>query len=189
MRLLIVSLLIVLAGCDRQSASSEQAEPAAENGKAIAKDGSGLDRSHAGEALPNVVLIDPDGNRVALNSLKGKPILLNLWATWCAPCVKEMPTLDALAAASGDKLVVIPASQDSQPDRVAPFWKDKGFKNLRPWLDPEAELYGGMGIPQLPATIYYGADGKEQWRYVGDLDWMGDEAKAMLAGPSPAAAH
>src|SRR4051812_5478311 len=73
----------------------------------------GLDRSHAGEPVPETAFEDPEGEPASLADFRDKPLLLNLWATWCAPCVGEMPTLDALAGREGERLQVVTISQDS----------------------------------------------------------------------------
>lgn len=119
-----------------------------------------------------------------LNSgaLSGKPVLLNLWATWCAPCVEEMPTLDALAGDYAGKLRVVTASQDLEgAARVAPFFTAQKFAHLEPWLDPENSLssaLGGEGV--LPTTVLYDASGQEVARVVGGFDWQSAEAKALV---------
>src|SRR3546814_14544088 len=71
-----------------------------------------VDRSHKGEAAPTVTFTAPDGKTVTLADFKGTPVLLNLLATWCAPFVAELPTLDALAVQKGAALKVLPVSQD-----------------------------------------------------------------------------
>ena len=112
---------------------------------------------------------------------KGKPLLVNLWATWCAPCVAEMPTLDALAAKQGQAMTVIAVAQDLQGAAVVDPWFQKaGLKALQPYLDPENGLLDAAA-GALPTSIFYGADGKELWRVIGAIDWQGDEAKALLA--------
>jgi thiol-disulfide isomerase/thioredoxin len=117
---------------------------------------------------------------VTLAAYRGTPVLLNLWATWCAPCVKEMPTLDALAAREGAKLKVVALSQDLEPEKVAPFWAKGGYKAIRPATDPKLAFSTGLGA-NLPTTILYDAGGKEVWRFTGSTDWAGDEAKARIA--------
>src|SRR3569623_1635470 len=100
--LLSLTLPIVLAAaaCDRQSGDKAQ-QPQAAASPAPSADEEALpgtlDRSQAGEALPKATVEGPNGLKLDLAGLKGAPILINLWATWCAPCVKEMPTLDQLA--------------------------------------------------------------------------------------------
>ena len=178
--------LAALAGCDRQSSGSAQqqeaaapatpAEPAGPAGK--------IDRSHAGQAAPALSFLDPSGKQLALASLKGAPVLLNLWATWCAPCKAEMPTLDKLAGDEAGKLRVVTVSQDLKgAAEVAPFFAQQHFAHLEPWLDPDNNLgfkLGG-GSAVLPTTVLYDRDGKEVWRVVGGFDWSSAEARNDIA--------
>ena len=107
-------------------------------------------------------------------------MLLNLWATWCAPCVAELPTLDALAAQAGG-LRVIAVSQDMETAKVAGFLKNRGISHLDPWLDEKADLSFRLGAATLPTTVLYDAQGREVWRFAGGNDWAGEEARKLLA--------
>jgi thiol-disulfide isomerase/thioredoxin len=176
--LLLVSALAV-AGCDRQSQPQQQADAGAAN-VAAPQAGGQVDRSHKGEAAPALAFLDPSGAKVTLATFRGRPVLLNLWATWCAPCVKEMPTLDALAGAQGGKLQVVTLSQDFEGAKaVAPFFAKARFRHLRPYLDSDAAFSMTMGL-NLPATILYDRAGREVWRKLGDTDWNGPQAAALL---------
>lgn len=187
--------LALLAGaCDRASAPNEQGEanvaaedasaPAPDEAVASAPSAAGTyDRSHKGEAAPAFGFTDPDGKAVTLAAYKGKPVLLNLWATWCAPCVKEMPTLDALAAKAGTTLHVIALSQDLDAAKVQPFWTKGGYKALRPSSDPKLAFSTGLGA-NLPTTILYDAAGREVWRFTGSAEWNGEEAAKMIGEAS-----
>lgn len=183
MRSAIVFLLLgasVIAGCDRQSAPGSQAN---ESANAIAPAGAPagkVDRSHKGEAAPDIAFTGPDGKKLTLADFRGKPVLLNLWATWCAPCVKEMPTLDALAEAKGDAMQVLTVSQDFEGRaKVDPYFAKAGFKRLKPWLDTEAAFSLGLGL-NLPTTILFDAEGREVWRVAGEMDWSGAEAAQLV---------
>lgn len=192
---------LLAAGCDRQSSPKEQANATAEalRNASVEQDASipapdevvgttavpaaatgTFEASHKGSAAPDFAFTDPAGKPVTLAAYRGKPVLLNLWATWCAPCVKEMPTLDALAARDGAKLQVIALSQDIDAAKVAPFWTKGGYAALKPSTDPKLAFSVGMGA-NLPTTILYDASGKEVWRLSGSIDWAGPEAKAKLA--------
>lgn len=141
-----------------------------------------IDRSHKGSTLPEFTVSDPDGGTLDLPSLKGKPVLINLWATWCAPCVTELPTLDALAGRADIDLQVLTVSQDSgAPETVRAFLQDRGFSRLPTWLDPQNDLTFHYATGTLPTTVLYDADGKEVWRYVGGHDWNSAESQEMLA--------
>ncbi|MGL4301888.1 MAG: TlpA family protein disulfide reductase [Sphingomonas sp.] len=139
-----------------------------------------IDRSHKGEAAPSVGFADPQDKQVTIASFKGKPVLVNLWATWCAPCVAEMPTLDKLAAARAGKLTVLTVSQDMDgQSKVLPFFEKGGYKTIKPYIDAQ----NGLGIAykaNLPTTILYDASGHEVWRASGGMDWTGKDAEALL---------
>ncbi|MEA1072546.1 TlpA disulfide reductase family protein [Sphingomonas sp. LY160] len=178
--------LTVVAGCDRQKPAAPQAPV---EGPTSSK---GVDRSHRGEAAPTVAFNDPDGKSITLAALAGKPVLVNLWASWCAPCVKELPTLAALQASQGadGPLTVIAVSQDMGPkSSVDAFLQGKGIARFAAYHDPEMKLTDALGVQVMPTTILYDGAGKEVWRFVGDQDWSGAEAKALLAEVSPEAAR
>ena len=181
MRLIPLLLaLVALAGCDRQKAEGPQANDAA----APAMVEQGVDRSQKGKAAPDTIFNDPDGGEISLAEFEGAPLLVNLWATWCAPCVKELPTLDRLAAAQATdgRLGVIAVSQDMGPQHsVAAFLDKLGTRHLGAYHDDKMALSGALGVQVMPTTILYDADGREVWRYIGDLDWSGDEAARLLA--------
>ncbi len=178
---LTIAFALVLAGCDRESAETAQPEgAAAESGETLTGK---VDRSFAGEAIPAVALTDPEGATLSLANLSGKPVLVNLWATWCVPCVTEMPLLDELAGELGGSVTVLTVSEDLQgAEKVVPFFAEHKFANLPQWMDPKSELavqYGGSA--GLPLTVLYDAQGKELWRVAGGFDWSSAEAREMIA--------
>ncbi len=169
--------MLLAGGCDRQG--NPPAQPQGETPGAKPATGV-VDRSHRGSALPDFTLADPAGKTLRLASLAGKPLLVNLWATWCAPCVAELPTLQKLAQQG--KLRVLTVSQDmGEPEKVASFLKERGGPALEPWLDPKNDLSFHYATGTLPTTIYYDAKGREVWRYVGEQDWAGTQAAELLA--------
>ena len=186
--ILAVLLAGSVAGCDRQKQTDGQAAGSQANiSPGEAKDGKldhfehVVDRSQKGKAAPTVSFRGPDDAAVTLATFRGKPLLVNLWATWCAPCVAEMPTLDAFAAKSGDRMTVIAVAQDLQGAEVVDPWFQKaGLKVLQPYIDPQNGLLDAANSA-LPTSIYYDAEGRELWRVVGAIDWQGAEAKALLA--------
>ena len=141
--------------------------------------GAGLDRSQAGKPLPELTIKDPDGEDVTLASLGGKPLLINLWATWCAPCIKELPTLAKLSEQPG-AVQVVALSQDMQPQANVAAFLDEGKIGLEAYQDPDMGMSSALGVQILPTTVLYGSDGKEIWRYTGDLDWTGPKAAELL---------
>jgi thiol-disulfide isomerase/thioredoxin len=181
MRLLALALAIVaLTACSKPEQPANQAQPAA----AEAGPQKGVDRSHKGKAAPDVVFTNPDGGDISLASFHGVPVLVNLWATWCAPCVKELPTLDRLAQAHAvdGALGVIAVSQDSGPHpSVVAFLGKLKIKDLGAYQDSKMGLSGALGAEVLPTSILIDAEGREVWRYVGDLDWTSPEAARLLS--------
>ena len=182
---LISCALLAVAACNKpaQPPTNETA-PAAESGPV-----KGIDRSHKGQPAPSARFNDPDGREISLADFKGVPVLVNLWASWCAPCVKELPTLDRLAAAHRDdgQLGVIAVSQDSGPqESVDAFLAKLKVVDLGAYHDPKMSLSGALGPDTvLPTTMLFDAEGKEVWRYVGDLDWNSPEAAKLLAEAGP----
>jgi thiol-disulfide isomerase/thioredoxin len=176
MRSAVFPLLLLLAACGKEA----PAPPPKGEAPAAAKAGA-VDRSHAGSAAPNTVFENPDGEKVTLAEFRGTPVLLNLWATWCAPCVKELPTLDALQEREGKRLQVLTVSQDTEGRAKVEAFLAKGkYRTLEAWLDGEMGLMSALGVTTLPTTILYDANGREVWRVAGDKDWMGAEAAALL---------
>ena len=178
---LTCAIALLAGACDRQS--TEPAQQQENSAEANAEELTGtLDRTHAGAALPEVTVTDPAGTKLNLAEASGKPMLLNLWATWCAPCVVEMPMLDAIAGEMGDRLRVVTVSEDMKgAEVVVPFFEQKGFANLPHWMDPEMDLaFGFGGGASLPLTVLYDAEGKEVWRMIGGFDWSSDEARALI---------
>ena len=178
---LTLATALMLGGCDRESGgAAQQEESAAAEKETLTGE---LDRSHAGSEIPAMVVTDTQGIALDLAQLGGTPVLLNLWATWCAPCVVEMPMLDTLANETQGELRVITISQDLQgAEKVAPCFAEREFRHLQSWLDPDSELashFGGGGAV-LPTTVLYGADGKEIWRMIGGYEWLSDEARALV---------
>lgn len=183
LRALIV-LLLAVGACDRQSPPTPQGNVSAPAPppSASAKPAGVLDIAQRGAAMPGDAFVTPGGKKATLADFKGAPLLVNLWATWCGPCVEEMPSLDRLAARTGGKLKVLTVSQDRKGgEAVAPWWATRGFKKIEPYLDPESNLGFAIGGGMLPTTVLYDAEGKEVWRVVGGMDWDGPRAKMLLA--------
>lgn len=182
----MVGLLLALtapmvAGCDRQKAEAPQASAAeAESGK-------GVDRSHKGEPAPSTKFKNPDGGDFDLSKFKGTPVLVNLWASWCAPCIKELPTLQELEAGQADegKLGIIAVSQDMAPQgSVDAFLAERDIGRFAAYHDQDMGLSSALGVQILPTSVLYDAQGKEVWRFVGDMDWTGAEAAKLLSEAS-----
>jgi len=175
----ITALALVLAACDRNSGEPEAKASSPSQAPQIA--GSfALDRSHSGSPLPDFTFSDTSGKQLRIASLKGKPVLINLWATWCGPCVTEMPTLEQLAANNAATIRVVTISQDGDATPVRAYFARYGFRHLEPWLDPEGRIDYHYNTGKFPTTVYYDAQGREVWRFVGARDWSDPDTPAML---------
>jgi thiol-disulfide isomerase/thioredoxin len=145
-----------------------------------------FDTSFAGTPAPDLPLeTGPDGATETIADIvkanPGLPVLVNLWATWCAPCLKELPTLDRLAADTKGRLVVVPVSQDMEGWRkVSEAFTAAKYPNLRTRLESQTRFGFQLKAKGLPLTILYGPDGREVWRYGGDMDWSSAQARAKL---------
>lgn len=132
---------------------------------------------------PVTTLTGPDGKPMRLGDLRGKVVVVNLWATWCGPCVIEMPTLAKLAADYAGKPVVVAAVSVDRPEDLE---KARAFiaqhRPLGFYHDPGKKLPFALTPPALgmPTTIIYGADGVERARLAGGADWSGADAKALI---------
>ncbi|MET0270366.1 MAG: TlpA disulfide reductase family protein [Sphingomonas sp.] len=171
-------LLATLGACDKQEPKAPQGT-AAETNETIGK----VDIANAGKQAPAIPFNGPGGGPATLAAFRGKPLLVNLWATWCGPCVREMPTLDALAVREADRFRTIVVSQDLQGQEVvAPFFAKQTFKALEPYVDTKNVLMTALATDTLPTTIFYDAAGREQWRVTGAMDWQGERAKTLIDG-------
>ncbi|MGQ0455613.1 MAG: TlpA family protein disulfide reductase [Hyphomicrobium sp.] len=134
------------------------------------------------EPLPNIAFQDSAGAPRTLADFKGRTILLNLWATWCAPCRKEMPGLDRLQQAlGGDKFEVVALSLDRQgADASQKFLNDVGAKALKLYIDPTAKQGTVLKILGMPTTILIDAEGREIGRLSGEAEWDSDDAKKLI---------
>lgn len=188
-RLICLSALMLISACGQggsnEPAAAPQATGTAEPAPAATK--RGLIRDFAGTSASAIALeTGPDGRTETIADIvaahPGQKILVNLWATWCAPCLVELPTLDALAAATKGQLVVVPVSQDMEGwQKVSPAFTAEKYPNLSTRLESRTMLAAEMQAQGLPLTILYGPDGKEVWRYAGDRNWNSAESRAMMA--------
>ncbi|RUS58780.1 TlpA family protein disulfide reductase [Pseudorhodobacter sp. E13] len=132
--------------------------------------------------LPAEVLTDLEGAERGLAEWQGQWVVLNFWATWCAPCRKEMPSLDRLAASVADKgvSVVTIATGRNPPPAITRFFEEIGVQNLPVLLDPKSALARQMGVLGLPLTVILNPAGQEVARLIGDAEWDSADAKAMI---------
>lgn len=125
---------------------------------------------------------DADGRTVTLADFIGRGVVLNLWATWCVPCVAEMPALDALAGRlEGSGIVIVPVSSDRGAAAVVRrFYAAHAIAHLGIWLDPKGLAARGWGARGLPTTLIIDRQGREQARLEGGIAWNSDAALAEI---------
>jgi len=132
---------------------------------------------------PALAFTTRDGAEKQLADYKGKLVLVNLWATWCGPCVEEMPSLDRLQAQLGGKLTVLAISEDRQGETaVAPFLEKHGIRHLAIFLDPKSAATSELGAQGLPTSYLVARDGTIVGKEEGGANWDSD---AMLAKLRP----
>jgi thiol-disulfide isomerase/thioredoxin len=161
---------------------------------AVAQDLAALEALRSGDLRKLAFATDPqpaadfaflreDGTAAVLADYRGQIVLVNFWATWCAPCRQEMPQLSDLQTALGgaDFTVLTIATGRNPAPAMARFMQDIGVDNLPLHTDPDADLSRAMGVLGLPVTIILNRDGQEIARLIGDADWSGESATQIIA--------
>ena len=133
--------------------------------------------------LGDKIVLDEHGNEILFAALvDDRPVLINFWATWCAPCRKEMPSLDALAASfpSQDFVVLPVATGKNSVDDIVAFFEDIGVSNLPVLRDPGMDVAGSFGVFGIPTTLFLDRTGTVIARLSGDADWSTDSARSIV---------
>jgi thiol-disulfide isomerase/thioredoxin len=125
---------------------------------------------------------DADGNTVRLSDFKGRPVILNIWAKWCAPCLAEMPKLDKLQAeaAPGTLAVVAVAVDEPDPEKVRNFLANRRWDALKPYLDPKNVFAKALDIKSIPVSLLIDKNGFALVRVDAPVDWYADSAIRLL---------
>src|SRR5262245_24159176 len=136
----------------------------------------------APEALPEIKFQDAEGRERTLADWRGKVVLLNLWATWCLPCRREMPSLDRLQAALGsDKFEVVALSVDRKGREASKkFLDETKVEKLGLYVDASARANSALRVVGLPATLLIDAEGREIGRLLGPAEWDSEDAKRLI---------
>jgi thiol-disulfide isomerase/thioredoxin len=178
-RLLTAVGIAALAGCHKSQPQTNASTPAVQIRV------KGVDRTHKGTLAPAAAFVDADGKSVTFANFRGAPVLLNLWASWCAPCVKELPTLDKLAQSQRIRVVTISEDDGPHPSVVA-FLDKLNAHHLGSYQDSGMAFSAALGPDTvLPTTILYNSNGKEVWRYVGGFDWTSPQAATLISEAKP----
>ena len=167
--------------------------PKAESDKPAGKKASGLKAYSKGQMitfvaraepkdLPEFTFVKDDGTETSLRDWRGKVVLLNLWATWCGPCRKEMPTLDKLKAdlGGGDFDVIALSTDRSGLDKPREFLKEIGVKHLKLYNNSSGKLAASLKSFGLPTTLLLNREGREIGRLVGPAEWDSQDAYALI---------
>lgn len=134
------------------------------------------------QAVPELSFVDGEGRELSLADFRGRTILLNIWATWCVPCRKEMPALDRLQAKlGGSEFEVIPLSIDREGlPAVEAFYRELGLKDLGIYVDVAGKAVGKLGVIGIPMTLLINPEGLEVGRLAGPAEWDGPEMVEAL---------
>ena len=133
--------------------------------------------------LSDLPFTNPEGTEITLTAFDGKVILLNVWATWCAPCRHEMPDLEALNRdmQSDDFQVVILSMDRGGKEASQKFLDEIGVTSLKPYLDPTGKFSRSIGVLGLPVTLLIDRNGRELGRLVGPAEWNSPDAKRLIS--------
>jgi thiol-disulfide isomerase/thioredoxin len=137
----------------------------------------------APQPAPETAFTDTDGKPASLADFKGKPVIVNLWAMWCQPCLKEMPSLDRLQATLDGRLTVAAISEDrGGTARVGPFVAAMGLQKLKIYLDPQSDVGHAFHVRGLPTSIVIDAAGRVVGRVEGAAEW---DSETMMVALKP----
>ncbi len=141
-----------------------------------------LKRARAPKPAPDIVFLDAEGKKHHLSDFRGQGVVINLWATWCAPCVAEMPSLAALSKAVADEgIVVLPLSSDQGgAAAVSAFFREHGITGLPVLLDPDGDAERTFNVPGIPTSVIIDKAGMVQARMEGSADWSTPAAAALV---------
>jgi len=132
--------------------------------------------------VAEIRFVDAQERQMTLADFRGKVVLLNIWATWCVPCRREMPSLDRLEAQlGGDDFVVLPLSIDRAGlPAVRRFYEELGLQHIGIYVDESGAGSRALGAPGLPTTLLLDRAGREVARKIGAAEWDGAEMVALI---------
>jgi len=164
--------------------ATERSTPAASGALPVEQDAPTLGLMPLASPRPvaNIEFEDASGHKRSLAQFRGKSLLLNVWATWCGPCRKEMPALDRLQAKLGsDDFQVVALSIDrGGVAAVQPFYDEADIRSLAIYVDPTTDAQAKLRIVGVPTTLLIDRDGREVARYTGPAEWDGQSVAAAM---------
>ena len=140
-----------------------------------------LEPRELNQPAPEFELADLAGKKLKLSDLRGKVVLLNFWATWCPPCVEELPSIIALQKAGlGPDFRLLTVSVDEEPAKVKSLLKRKNARSLPVLLDPQKKVPTAFGTNKFPETYLIDRKGIIRYRFINKRDWSSPEALACI---------
>jgi thiol-disulfide isomerase/thioredoxin len=136
--------------------------------------------------VPEISFQDGEHRKLTLADFRGQVVLVNFWATWCTPCVRELPSLDRLQAQlkpSGVKIIALSLDRGGV-DAVRAFYAENGIRNLDVYVDPTMDAQQAFDIPGLPTTVLIDRNGHDRGRLIGPADWTGKDAADLVLSAS-----
>lgn len=132
--------------------------------------------------LPEGDFMDTGGKTHKISNFSGRPTLVNFWATWCSPCVVELPSLQKLGEHYEGRMnvVSIALEEGRNPADIASFLEKRGVGDFAGYLDREGEIARNLGIRGIPTSFLIGSDGHILYRFEGDADWTSEHSKAFF---------
>ncbi len=171
MRGLVLIVVIVLVGASVYLVSSSNPRPASEWVKSVV----------AGDLAPDFQLEDTKGNKVSLSDFRGKVVLVNLWATWCPPCIEEMPSMERLnEVMAGDDFVMLAVNTEENGRSVVPAFLQKTPYSFPILYDDEGVVQKLYGVFKFPESFVIRKDGTVAEKIIGPLDWSSVETITYL---------
>ncbi len=176
---LITRRAVVAAAGGTLAAAALPRKPRAQDLKDLSQ---ALKPSNPPVAAPDVVFVDADGNQHHLSEFRGHGMVINLWATWCVPCVAEMPSLAALSRTlAPSDIAVLPLSSDRGGATVVEaFFRKHAIGSLPVLLDPQGAAARAFGAEGIPTSVVIDKAGRERARLEGSADWSTPDAVAAV---------
>lgn len=175
-KLMISGALVVFAAIGMRACQA----PAGPLDRFAAESLSKLTSLDAPPTQPGLSFETPSGS-VSLSDYRGRIILVNIWGTWCAPCIAEMPSLDRLEQLrGGEDFAVVPVALRDTTDAIETFYKRTGIEALPVISDRDMTINPPLRLPGVPTSIFYDENGREIARLPGEADWASEEALALI---------
>jgi len=180
--LVLISLVVIKYGIRTSSAPDIRSAPITLEAKPSAKAAFSFTPLEDPRPLPELRFVDGEGRRLTIADFRGRLVLLNIWATWCGPCRREMPTLDRLQAKiGGPDFEVVALSIDRQGVPVVKeFYRELGLKALGIYVDKSSQVTRDLNILGIPTTLLIDQRGREIGRVVGPAEWDGPEVVKLV---------